>query len=154
MLHWQAHQEILQWICAKHLTLQILQTPLPLRYTWKKVLFYLYTCIRSDSLTAYIHTDPSAPNFRKWLRSVGAGAYISSFFKAGYDLGFIAKQGLTSTDLDCIGIPKEQLGVRRKLESLHKIGDYHNEEEDSDEDDDDDDDDSDDDESEPDDDSD
>jgi hypothetical protein len=125
--------------------------------THERRYYFIYTSyIRPESLTAYIHTDPSAPNFRKWLRSVGAGAYISSFFKAGYDLGFIAKQGLTSTDLDCIGIPKEQLGVRRKLESLHKIGDYHKEEEDSDEDkddDDDDDDDSDDDESEPDDDS-
>ena len=58
------------------------------------------------------------------MRSIGAGAYISSFFKAGYDLGFIAKHGLTSADLDCIGIPKEHLGVRRKLETLHNIGEF------------------------------
>lgn len=67
---------------------------------------------------------------------MGAGAYISSFFKAGYDLGFVAKQGLTDADLDCIGIPKEQRGVRRKLEALHNIKDYFNDEEsDGDEDD-------------------
>ena len=89
----------------------------------------------------YAFIDPSAPSFRRWLRSVGAGAYISSFFKAGYDLGFIAKQGLTAADLDCIGIPKEQLGVHRKLESLHNIKEYFNEEEEGDDDADDDEDD-------------
>lgn len=87
--------------------------------------------------TCVVSIDPSAPSFRKWLRSVGAGAYISSFFKAGYDLGFIAKQGLTEADMDCIGIPKEQLGVRRKLESLHNIKEYFKDEEESDEDEDD-----------------
>mmetsp|Transcript_24018 Transcript_24018/g.44595 ORF Transcript_24018/g.44595 Transcript_24018/m.44595 type:complete len:264 (+) Transcript_24018:136-927(+) len=85
----------------------------------------------ADTLASSMHMkeDPSAPNFRKWLRSVGAGAYISSFFKAGYDLGFIAKHGLTEKDLDCIGIPAGQLGVRRKLETLHNISNFHVEEE-------------------------
>jgi hypothetical protein len=95
-----------------------------------------------------IYADPSAPNFRKWLRSIGAGAYISSFFKKGYDLGFVATQGLKEADLDCVGIPREQMGVRRKLETLHNIQDYYieegeEEEEEDDDDDDDDDDDSD-----------
>lgn len=73
--------------------------------------------------------DPSAPSFRKWLQFCGAGAYISSFFEAGYDLGFIAKHGLTEVDLDCIGIPRKMRGVWRKLEGLHKIEEFIDKEE-------------------------
>ncbi|CAE7341779.1 ANK3 [Symbiodinium microadriaticum] len=68
-----------------------------------------------------ITEDPAAPQFREWLRSLGAGAYISSFFKAGYDLAFVAAHGLSDEDCDCVGIPTSQMGLRRKLKTLHKI---------------------------------
>lgn len=65
--------------------------------------------------------DPAAPQFREWLRSLGAGAYVSAFFKAGYDLTFVASHGLSDEDCDCVGIPTSQMGLRRKLKALHKI---------------------------------
>lgn len=60
----------------------------------------------------------------EWLRVLGAEEYFSSFACAGYDLEFIAKEGLQDEDLNCVGIPLSKLGLRRKLLSKHKIEDF------------------------------
>ena len=70
-------------------------------------------------------TDPTLPQFRNWLCSLGAGEYLPKFVEAGYDLKFIVKQGLTDQDLDCIGIPMSKLGIRRKITTLHKLSEFY-----------------------------
>lgn len=68
--------------------------------------------------------DASESRLSEWLRVLGAEEYFSSFARAGYDLEFIAKEGLQDEDLDCVGIPHSKLGLRRKLLSRHKIEDF------------------------------
>lgn len=64
---------------------------------------------------------------------MGAGEYLSHFLDAGYDLPFIAAQGLQDADLECIGIPKTKMGLRRKLMSLYDLGKYYTKEEEEEE---------------------
>ncbi len=78
--------------------------------------------------------DPTVPQFREWLNHLGAGEYLQKFIEAGYDLPFIAKQGIEDTDLDCIGIPKSKMGIRRKIVSLYNLDKYYTAEEDDDDD--------------------
>jgi hypothetical protein len=58
------------------------------------------------------------------LTYLGAREYFAGFIKAGYDLDFIATEGVSDQDLDCVGIPLSKLGIRRKLLSKHKISEY------------------------------
>jgi hypothetical protein len=44
--------------------------------------------------------------------------------QSGYDLTFIAQHGLTDEDLDSIGVPPTQMGLRRKLKLLHRINEF------------------------------
>lgn len=74
-----------------------------------------------------LEKDPTLPKFRNWLCSLGAGEYLPKFLGAGYDLKFIAKQGLTDVDLDCVGIPMSKLGIRRKIMALHNLSSYYEE---------------------------
>jgi cobalamin biosynthesis protein CobT len=90
--------------------------------------------------------DPLLPAFKDWLAALSASEYLGAFVEAGYDLKFIATEGLTEDDLDCCGIPAEKRGLRRKLVKLHKLDEFYEEEEEEDDDEDDDDDDEDDDE--------
>lgn len=71
-----------------------------------------------------IFLDASVSRLSEWLRALGGEEYFSSFARAGYDLEFIAKEGLQDQDLDCVGIPHSKLGLRRKLLSRHKIGEF------------------------------
>lgn len=84
------------------------------------------------------------PKFKEWLNYLGVGEYTTKFIDAGYDLPFIARHGLSESDLDCIGIPMSKLGLRRKLVHLHDVTKFYKEEaeeeEEEDEEDDDDDD--------------
>ena len=50
---------------------------------------------------------------------------MAGFLRAGYDLPFIAKQGLTEPDLDCVGVPLSKLGLRRKLIALHALDKFY-----------------------------
>jgi len=59
------------------------------------------------------------------LYHLHAGAYITPFLEAGYELAFIAKHGLTDSDLDCIGIPLTKLGLRKKLLALHDLEKFY-----------------------------
>jgi hypothetical protein len=59
-----------------------------------------------------------------WLQSLGADEYFGGFAIAGYDIDFIAKEGLGDGDLDCVGVPMSKLGLRRKLISKHNISDF------------------------------
>lgn len=58
---------------------------------------------------------------------------MNRFLDAGYDLPFIAAQGISDTDLDCVGIPMTKLGLRRKIITLHNLSKFYNEDEDGDE---------------------
>jgi hypothetical protein len=58
------------------------------------------------------------------LRAIGAGAYLNSFLQSGYDLTFIAQHGLSDEDLDSVGVPSTQMGLRRKLKLLHRINEF------------------------------
>ena len=51
------------------------------------------------------------------------------FIDAGYDLPFIVKHGLTDEDLNCVGIPTNKMGLRRKIMKLHGLTNFYNEEE-------------------------
>ncbi len=81
------------------------------------------------------NTDPALPKFRQWLNSLGAGEYLLKFVNAGYDLPFIAKHGLEDKDLDCVGIPSNKMGLRRKIMSLHELSKFYEEDEEDDDDD-------------------
>lgn len=70
-------------------------------------------------------SDPTLPQFRSWLCSLGAGEYLAKFLEAGYDLPFILKSGLTDQDLDCVDIPMSKLGIRRKILCLHNLSDFY-----------------------------
>eukprot|EP00953_Heterococcus_sp_UTEX-ZZ885_P021173 11823-Heterococcus_DN1.PRE.3 len=62
---------------------------------------------------------------KAWLQALGADKYVQGFLRAGYDdLAFLAKHGLTAEDLDCIGVPMSQLGLRRKLTALHNVAEF------------------------------
>ena len=81
-----------------------------------------------------ISIDASVSRLSEWLRMLGAEEYFSSFARAGYDLDFIAKEGLQDQDLDCVGIPHSKLGLRRKLLARHKIENFINVDEEDEED--------------------
>jgi hypothetical protein len=68
--------------------------------------------------------DPLHPKFKQWLESIGAGSSFEAFVNAGYDISFIAEHGLTDEDLDCVGIDRRKLGIRRKLRALHNIREF------------------------------
>lgn len=51
------------------------------------------------------------------------------FLDAGYDLPFIVKHKLTDEDLNCIGIPTNKMGLRRKILTLHHLEKFYQEEE-------------------------
>ena len=53
--------------------------------------------------------------------------YLKSFLEAGYDLAFISKFGLKDGDLDCVGIPNQKLGLRKKLLSLYHLEKFYKE---------------------------
>jgi hypothetical protein len=65
------------------------------------------------------------PKFRSWLNSLGGGEYTSKFVDAGYDLPFIVKHGVTDEDLNCVGIPLNKMGLRRKIMKLHDIEKFY-----------------------------
>lgn len=57
-----------------------------------------------------------------WLRSLGCEEFLGRFLRAGYDdLSFMASHGITEADLDCVGVPREKLGLRKKLLAMHGI---------------------------------
>mmetsp|Transcript_15995 Transcript_15995/g.24209 ORF Transcript_15995/g.24209 Transcript_15995/m.24209 type:complete len:153 (+) Transcript_15995:118-576(+) len=67
------------------------------------------------------HSDPSNLKLQKWLKALRAEEYASGFIKAGFDYDFIAENGLGEEDLDCVGVPRARLGVRKKLLKLYRI---------------------------------
>lgn len=57
-----------------------------------------------------------------WLGSLGCEEFLGRFLRAGYDdLSFMASQGMTDADLDCVGVPTERLGLRKKLLAMHGV---------------------------------
>jgi hypothetical protein len=72
--------------------------------------------------------------FRDWLNHLGGGEYAQKFIEAGYDLPFIAQHGVTAEDLDCVGIPASKMGLRRKIATLHELGQFYEAEEEDEED--------------------
>ncbi|CAM9601617.1 unnamed protein product, partial [Ascophyllum nodosum] len=60
-----------------------------------------------------------------WLESLGCGEFLWRLLRAGYDdLYFMAEHGLTEEDLDCVGVPKEKLGLRKKLLVMHGVEEF------------------------------
>lgn len=60
-----------------------------------------------------------------WLEALGCIEFLSRFLTAGYDdLAFMASHGLTEADLDCIGVPHEKLGLRKKLLAMHAVREF------------------------------
>lgn len=61
-----------------------------------------------------------------WLAALGCDEFTARFLTAGYDdLAFLATQGgLTDADLDCIGVPREKLGLRKKLQVMHGVEEF------------------------------
>lgn len=88
-----------------------------------------------DALTSKINLekDKTVPAFREWLNYLGGGEYFSKFIDGGYDLRFIKKQGLVEEDMDCVGIPKSKMGLRRKLMSLHELDKFYEDDEEEEE---------------------
>lgn len=65
---------------------------------------------------------------------MGAAEYLPEFLHAGYDLAFIASAGVTDEDLDCIGLPRSKLGIRKKIIALHNLSEYYDVDADDDDD--------------------
>ncbi|CAM9297743.1 unnamed protein product, partial [Hapterophycus canaliculatus] len=60
-----------------------------------------------------------------WLGVLGCEEFLGRFLRAGYDdLEFMASQGMTEADLDCVGVPREKLGLRKKLQAMHGVGGF------------------------------
>lgn len=60
-----------------------------------------------------------------WLESLGCEEFLGRFLRTGYDdLAFMASHGLTEADLDCVGVPGEKLGLRKKLLAMHDVERY------------------------------
>lgn len=60
-----------------------------------------------------------------WLEALGCKEFMGGFLSAGYDdVVFMAKHGLTDADLDCIGVPRGKLGLRKKLLAMHAVDDF------------------------------
>jgi hypothetical protein len=68
--------------------------------------------------------DPEFQNFKNWLTKLNAVEYLNAFISAGYDINFIGSNGLNDADLDCVGIPRSKLGLRKKLIALHELSDF------------------------------
>ena len=58
---------------------------------------------------------------RTWLRNLGAELYLQGFIAGGYDEKFIAKEGLTEDDLNCVGVPLSKVGLRRRLLDVNEL---------------------------------
>lgn len=57
-----------------------------------------------------------------WLEALDCEEFLGRFLRAGYDdLPFMASHGLTEADLDCVGVPTEKLGLRKKLLAMHGV---------------------------------
>ena len=82
-----------------------------------------------------IENNPNYIQFNKWLQSLNATEFFINFINAGYDLSIISKNGLNDSDLDCVGIPMNKLGLRKKLIILHDLNKFYKLEEDDDDDD-------------------
>ena len=81
----------------------------------------------ASSLITHRQTKKHA-QFREWLTELDGESYVQGFIDAGYDLKFILESGLTEEDLDCVGVPRSKLGLRRKLMQKWKIEGYVEEE--------------------------
>lgn len=80
-----------------------------------------------DALTSKINLEkyPTHPKFKDWLNHLGGGEFITRFIDAGYDLAFIVQHGIKDEDLDCVGVPKSKMGLRRKIMSLHELDKFY-----------------------------
>lgn len=61
------------------------------------------------------------------------GEYLPRFVKAGYDLRFIAKNGLTDEDMQSLEIPRTDFAKYRKVLEKYEISKFYNEDEDDEE---------------------
>lgn len=60
-----------------------------------------------------------------WLEALGCEEFLPRFLTAGYDdLTFLAEQKLSEADLDCVGVPREKLGLRKKLLAMHGVKEF------------------------------
>jgi hypothetical protein len=50
---------------------------------------------------------------------------MPAFVAAGYDLPFIYAHGINDADLDCVGVPRNRLGLRKKLTALHRLDQHY-----------------------------
>ncbi|RYY71876.1 hypothetical protein EON63_21385 [archaeon] len=57
--------------------------------------------------------------------TLGGSEYLQRFLDAGYDLPFIHTHGLSDVDLDCIGVPVNKMGLRRKMSKLHGLDRFY-----------------------------
>lgn len=65
--------------------------------------------------------------FGAWLEALGCEDFLGRFLRAGYDdLPFLVSHGLTDADLDCVGIPREKLGLRKKLLVMYGVEKFLN----------------------------
>ncbi|CAM9834734.1 unnamed protein product, partial [Laminaria digitata] len=65
-----------------------------------------------------------------WLEALDCEEFLGRFLRAGYDdLSFMASHGLTEADLDCVGVPGEKLGLRKKLLAMHGVEQFLDREE-------------------------
>mmetsp|Transcript_38574 Transcript_38574/g.39262 ORF Transcript_38574/g.39262 Transcript_38574/m.39262 type:complete len:192 (-) Transcript_38574:130-705(-) len=69
--------------------------------------------------------DPNLPKFSAWLHHLNAAEYLPFFLEAGYDLRFIAKEGIGEEDLNCVQIPLQKMGLRRKLLKLTDLQKFY-----------------------------
>lgn len=60
------------------------------------------------------------------------GEYLPRFVKAGYDLKFIVKNGLTDEDMQYLQIPRDDFAKYRKVLEKYEINKFYNEEDDED----------------------
>lgn len=57
------------------------------------------------------------------------GEYLPRFVKAGYDLKFIVKNGLTDEDMQYLQIPRDDFAKYRKVLEKYEIDKFYDEDE-------------------------
>lgn len=72
------------------------------------------TLLQKESMQA---SPRATASLEGWLERLGCLELLPKFRAAGYDFDFVQLYGLKSDDLDAIGVPLNQLGLRKKLES-------------------------------------
>ena len=66
-------------------------------------------------------TRTDRDKLRRWVESIGCGAFFDRLLALGYDFALVAEQGLDAADVEALGIPADKPGLAKKLRTRHRF---------------------------------